>query len=197
MSLNSLVLYPSDPQTTFNDRTALIDICHHIGLIGESFDYYGDLHFRPGDNFLRLIDFIRSHTVVKLAPSDAGLAETGRMDSRFNCHLEIPEFKQEPKFWIGATERVPQCPHCAFHIDNFPEVLDRWFANKSGFSWECPICRSSFQLHQLDWRHIAGLARFTIAIEGVHYAEAIPSSELLQVLAQSTATDWNYFYYHI
>ena len=197
MSLNNLILHPVDPYATFNDRTALLDLCYHIGLIGESFDYFGDLHFHPGSNFPRLINFIRSHTIIKLEPSDSELAEVGRVDSRFECHLEIPEFEQDPAFWIGATLKVPQCPRCTYNIDNFPELLNRWFDNKLRFSWECPICHSTSQIHQLDWQHIAGLARFRITIWGIHHGEAIPSPELLAALAQHIGTDWNYFYYHL
>jgi hypothetical protein len=197
MSDHKLVLHPTDPWASLANRAALIDELTTLGLLGEQYEWFGETHYKPGVEFLRLVEFDHSHTVIVMGDTPNGLQEVDRVDSREVCHLHLSDVSQEPEFRGVANTLPPLCPSCHYEPEEPFEIVGKWYENKASFLWVCPNCTASSALNKMNWRRSAGIARYTLDIWEVWQGEATPSEALLHHLNSITGTEWTYFYYHL
>lgn len=194
MSDNTLELYPATPQSAPADVTALISALHNIELIGMPFDRFGIRHYRLGGQFPQLIRFRRSHTVIVVQPEAGRLVEVRRQDSAGRCHIAFSAVTPEAEFLGMGNTHTPRCPHCKRGIRQWQAAMTGWYINKPGYYWICPHCTRPTPPAAWDWQKTAAIARFSIAVWGIHGGEARPTHQLLQFLATQVATPWDYFY---
>jgi hypothetical protein len=181
----------------FDDSTALVESLNRIGLLGDKYNWSGEMHHKLGDKFFDLIAFAHSHTVILMGDSANGIKEVGRTDSRNVCHIHISEVAAEPKFLGAANTLPPLCPSCHYEPEDPFNIIGDWYDNRTTFLWQCPNCQRDLSIHELDWRKRAGFARQKISIWEVRAGEASPTEQLLDFLASITGTHWTYFYYHL
>jgi hypothetical protein len=197
MSDHKLVLHPIDPWTSLANQAALINELTALGLLGEQYEWFGETHYKPGADFLRLVEFSHNHTVVVMGDTPNGLQEVDCVDSREACHLHLSNVAPEPEFRGVANTLPPLCPSCHYEPEEPFEIVGKWYENKADFRWVCPHCKTSSALNEMNWRRSAGIARYTLDIWEVWQGEAIPSETLLHRLHSTTDTEWTYFYYHL
>ena len=198
MSDHILVLHPVHPFAASNDVLTLENRLIEIGFLGEKYNWFDDVHFRLGSQFFKFINFDHSHITILLENSQDGLKEVGETDSRYLCHIQITNVVAEPGFLGAANTLPPLCPNCDYEATDDPfKAIGNWYDNKANFMWVCPNCKSSFPIHELNWRKTAGFARQEIRIWEVQADEAVPTDELLAHLENITGEKWTYFYYHL
>jgi hypothetical protein len=87
MSIHALSLHSADPD--FCPPPDFADQLRLLNFLGDEFDYFGHVRFRPGASFFDLIRFERTHNVIELKPTDDGLTELPPQDSRNFVQIEL------------------------------------------------------------------------------------------------------------
>ena len=192
MSIHALSLHPADPN--FAPPSNFADRLRQLDFIGDAFDYFGDVRFRPGATFFDLIRFERTHDVIELKPSSEGLTELPPQDSRNFVQIELSS-SDETGVMCGCNIRDPLCPVCAMQLPDWAELIGAW--HESNATFNCKACEHSCIVPDLNWQHVAGFARYWINITQIYEGEAEPSSHFLESLADLTACDWRFFWYHL
>jgi hypothetical protein len=196
MSDNKLVLIPATPEAAPPPGQVLERALREIGLIGEATNHFGDTHYRPGPRFHDLIVFERSHPVVHLRHGPEGLERDGVSDSRTLCTVELSAPTPEVEWLGGADMADPSCRLCGHSLRDWGDMLGDWFNDRAGYAWSCPACRRQSRPWELDWQDTCGFGRCSVDIWQVHYGEARPHADLLEVLRATTQAPWGYFYFH-
>jgi hypothetical protein len=199
MSDHKLVLVAEDAAAE-PPKTAepLVQALRAAGLIGDSFDCFGDLHYTQGPRFFELVKFERTHPVIELVPGATGLVETGPFDSGSACTIEIGEPRSEISCFTSCDVVPPNCPACNHRFEDWSDILSTWFSDQASFlGWNCPGCGKDYMPWELDWHRRWGFGRFSIDIWNVSLGEAAPSDELLALLSATTHQSWSYFYTHL
>ena len=186
MEENLLIIHPRDADRVPTDIAALKGVLTEIGFIGDSFEFNGQSHYKPGNQFLQLITFLGCSPVVSLG-------EPGATGKEF-CHIHIGETSEGPTAYYGSNTKPPRCPSCGYREKEWHTTLDAWNAAKSNYLWQCPKCDKRYPLPVLKWRQSAGFCRFTIMIWGIFEGEAVPTEQLLEQLENESGFTWNYFY---
>jgi hypothetical protein len=194
MSIHALAIHPADPD--YIPKADFVESLRGCGFLGESFDLFGTTCYRPGEKFFNLIDFKSSHSIIELTPTKEGFIESEPHDSRLSCDIEL-ETDEVPCISCGCNFQDPRCPTCTslLTIEEFHHLMDIWFSSRE--PWLCSSCGSQVDASDLDYQHTAGIARYWIKIEQIYEGEAKPTQAFLQLLAQATAYEWRYFWYHL
>jgi hypothetical protein len=196
MSDHKLILVPATPETTPPAAQVIERALREVGLIGETTNYFGDTHYRPGPRFYDLILFEQSHPVVSLRHGPKGLERDGVSDSRTLCTVELPAPTSTVQ-WFGAGHVTdPSCRKCGHCLHDWGDMLGEYFNDQTSYVWSCPTCRHQSRPWELDWRDTCGFGRCSVDIWRVHHGEARPHAELLEVLRATTQVPWHYFYFH-
>jgi len=183
---NILYLAPSDFAVKPDNIPQLIEKLQQIGLLGDTFDYGGQTHFRPGEEFITLITFLGCSPVISLG-------EPGKTGEEF-CHIGIEGPLEQPRFIAGDNIKIPRCPHCGHRFDPWGPLIEDWEQNAGKQQWACPECGNTISAPQLRWRKCAGFGHFFIKIWGIFESEAVPNPNLLSVLEKHTGSPWQHFY---
>jgi hypothetical protein len=197
MSDNNLVLHPIDPESAIVSVPKLVEVFTGVGLIGQPAGKPDETSFRPGPRFHRLVTFHRSHRVITLINGPEGLVPAAVGDSRLQCTIKIPGPTEVIWFKGVGNVESPCCKCCNYVLEEWPDMVTAWWESKQIYFWRCPKCDAAHRPWELDWHHTNAFARYTVDITGIHYGEAVPSSELLDILGRYTGTPWSYFYYHL
>lgn len=183
---NILYLAPRDFDVIPENPVALISALQEIELIGESFEYVGHEHYRPGDEFITLITFLGCSPVISLG-------EPGKTGEEFS-HIAFEGPLEKPRFIAGDNIKIPRCPHCGHRFDPWQSLIEDWEKNPEGQKWPCPECGNTVSAPQLRWRKCAGFGRFFIKVWGIFESEAVPNPNLLSILEKQTGSPWQHFY---
>jgi hypothetical protein len=184
MSDNKLILHPSNPWAILQDPPQLVEALRSLGFVGAGFNYYGDLHYRPGPRFRELIIFRDPETASGPGPSD-------------EHHVGLVETTARPTFLGAVNAQGPVCPTCQARVANWKEQLVLWQTERKPYVWHCPKCSQALALERLEWGATGGLARYSMEVCGVREGAAEPSPELLSFLQSETLERWRYFYYRL
>ncbi len=185
MFVNILLLTP-DSILDLN-QTRLISDLTDAGFIGESFDYHGQTHYKPGEEFLHLITFLGCSPVVSLG-------EVGTTGDEF-AHVQFSGPTSKAQFIGGENIKPIRCSQCGERDTTWREQLSQWLQQGEDGEWSCPHCNTKTPLTKIKWRKAAGLGHFFIKVWGVFENEAVPGDKLLQVIRESSNSSWSYFYY--
>jgi len=194
MGIKRLCLVPSDAEQIPVDLHALLTGLREIGFAGEEFDFYDETQYRPGPSFLDLVHFYASHPITRLDYVDGELVPVEVIDSRDECAIVLDEVTLTPEFLGGASTLGPLCPKCGHAEQEWGEMLDAWYHQKTEHRWVCPNCQAAHRVYDLDWQDGAALGRFQIIIDRIAYGEAAPTQNLLDALQRITGFHWKYFY---
>ena len=178
MANDKLVLHPQDPWAILHDPALLLEALRSRGLIGGSFGWHGENHYAAGPRFGELVRFKR-------------FAEPeGR-----ELHVSLSETVEDPAFLGATSTQPPHCPACRGIFSDWRAQLLAWRREDHRRRWTCARCGKGVEVHQLDWAHTGGLARYSLDLWGIRQSAAIPSAELLSLLERVTLEEWNYFYH--
>lgn len=181
-----LVLYPEVADITPDDAQALTASLSRIGLIGDNFDYLDQPHFAAGEHFLELVTFLGCSPVIGLEPTEE--------DDKF-CHIHIEGPLPQVTFLYSPGEVNPRCPKCRYPVQEWQNLIEQWHEDPLCRLWDCPECGEETDLYRMNWRQMAGFARFFIEIWGIFPHEAVPTEKLLNQLATHTpGVSWSFFY---
>lgn len=185
MAENILVLTPNFFRDIPNDCKSLLSLLQEIEFLGSPLEVNGEIHYRPGEEFMSLITFLGCSPMIA----------TGEMESEGEqyCHIAIEGPLESPRYMVGDNIKVPRCPKCSHRLDNWQTLLDLWQEDPQGAAF-CPDCGDSFPLTKLRWRKCAGFGRFFIKVWGVFESEAVPSPNFLAALKRFTGLEWHHFY---
>ena len=184
MQANLLILHPSAADETVQAET-LLPALRDIGFIGETMDFQGESHYRPGEEFLQLVTFLGCSPVVSLG-------EPGKTGEEF-CHIGLHAPTREPVLIAGANAKAPRCPFCRQPDGEWQRRISPGEPVRN--AWTCPHCGQQSPAHKLNWRQSAGIGRTFIVVWGIFEGEAVPSEQLLSTLENTGAGPWTYFYY--
>ncbi len=187
MSTNLLILHPKLPDALPKDLDSLIAMLQALEFIDATLTYQGNIHYRPGEEFLSLMTFLGCSPVV-------ALGEPGLTGEDF-CHVAFEGPAEQTQFIGGKNVKPPRCPKCGYRFTDWPERVSAWESDRENDRLGCPECGSELSLTTLKWRQCAGFGRFFIKVWGIFEGEAVPSDRLLDALQQHTGTAWSYFYY--
>lgn len=163
----------------------MIQALEEVGFIAESIDFQGEMHYRPGHEFLELMTFLGCSPVVSLG-------EPGLTGDDF-CHIALLSEQAEPYFLHGKNIKPPRCPHCRQTENDWQSLIQKWTDNKK-HPFTCPHCGQQSDITELKWRQSAGFLRSGIAVWGIYEGEAVPAEQLLNILQQQSGCPWKYFY---
>lgn len=186
MSANQLILHPKNPDALPNDSESLIPVLQSLEFIDGTFEFEGNTHYRPGEEFLQLMTFLGCSPVV-------ALGEPGLTGEDF-CHIAFDGPAEETRFIGGRNVKQPRCPSCGHRYAEWRGLINAWEANKEGALVTCPDCSRELSVTAIKWRQCAGFGRFFIQVWGIFEGEAVPSDRLLDALQRHTGTAWSYFY---
>lgn len=182
---NLLMLRPAQPELIPPDSAALRQRLAALGLTGAPLIFEGREHYRPGENFLRLVTFLGCSPVVSLG-------EPGLTGDEF-CHIDVDGPHDTIQFVSGNNAKLPRCPGCGYRIEEWPSLIAQW-RDDNAYIWRCPLCSKEYPPPRLRWRQCAGFGRYFIRVWGIFEGEAVPSDELLATLREVSGFDWGYFY---
>ncbi|GAA5509350.1 hypothetical protein [Novipirellula caenicola] len=120
MSIHALSLHPAAPD--FSPPPDFADQLRILNFLGDEFDYFGDIRFRPGASFFDLIRFNRTHDVIELKTTDDGLTELPPQDSRNFVQIELSS-SHETGLTCGCNIRDPLCPVCAIPLGDWGDLI--------------------------------------------------------------------------
>jgi hypothetical protein len=183
---NTLYLTPCDCDTIPDNPPQLITALQEAGLIGEAFDFSGNRHYCPGEEFISLITFLGCSPVISLG-------EPGKTGEEFS-HIGFEGPLAHPRFIAGDNIKIPRCPHCGHRFEPWQPLIEDWEQNPATQLWPCPECGNTVNAPQLRWRKCAGFGRFFIKIWGIFESEAVPNPNLLSLLEKHTGSPWRHFY---
>lgn len=183
MAENLLILYPKDISATA-DPEAIEAILSECGFIGEAFDYQGQRHFRPGDEFMYLLTFLGCSPMISSGPDE---------DGESFVHIQIDGPTEAPRCLYGDNVKIPRCPGCGARIDDWPAALERWSETPEEL-WYCDTCESNHPVEKLRWKKCAAFGRIFIKVWGVFESEAIPNDNLKSALQRASGHDWLHAY---
>ncbi|EMI53027.1 hypothetical protein RSSM_05541 [Rhodopirellula sallentina SM41] len=192
MSIHALSLHPADPD--FSPPPDFADRLRLLNFLGEEFDYFGDVRFRPGSAFFELIRFDCTHNVIELKPTEDGLTELPPQDSRDFVQIELSSC-DKPGVTCGCNIRDPLCPVCATPAGDWGDLIGAWHDTNAAFN--CADCGHGCSIPDLNWQHVAGFARCWITIQQIYEGDAVPVDEFLASLADTTGCEWRYLWYHL
>jgi hypothetical protein len=180
MAYDKLVLHPLNARAILHDPPLLLNALRSTGLIGHSLSWDGEIHYAPGPRFLELVRFRNSD-------------EAQQRELR----VSLSETSEEPTF-LGATyAQPPLCRSCRGLFFDWRTQLASWRRETHRRPWTCPKCGRATGVHELDWVHTGGIARYSLDLWGIRRNAANPSAELLEVLKRVTLETWEYFYYRL
>jgi len=195
MSDDKLILYPTNPFASIDNRNNFLNYLEGIGFIGETFQYFGETHHKPGTKFYEFIEFLNNWTAIILEDTGQGLEEVRREPNRLHCQIELTKVSSEPEIIASVYSLDPKCPFCGYEAKW--DFVNEWYYNKAHFRWICPNCTRDALIYDLDWGGATGFARYFIEIWNIHFDEAVPSERLMKALMQYSGEVWAWFYYRI
>ena len=189
MAAPKLVLHPADPLAFPVSGRGPAALLRHIGLLGNSFELDGELHYFAGDRFLSLVTFLGCAPAIQTTPPTRAdevvdAARTGRF-----CHIVISDTLAAPRIRADLRSRA-RCPVC--------RKVQTWSkadpVDATGITLTCAHCRTDSPAVKWSWRQTGGMARLFVDIWGIYPSEAVPSDLLLHTLAKVTGSPWTCFY---
>ncbi|MCW8828768.1 MAG: hypothetical protein OQK94_06905 [Gammaproteobacteria bacterium] len=185
MAENLLYLCPKEFNTVPPDIPALASALQQIGFLGDTLDFHGEEHYRPGEEFLTLVTFLGCSPVI-------AMGEPGKTGEEF-CHIALDGPIDKPRFIGGDNIKIPRCPSCGHRFETWQELIEQWQQQPAQLL-DCPECGRSLNVTELRWRKSAGFGRFFIKVWGIFESEAVPNPNLLSILEKQTGTPWLHFY---
>ena len=183
MSDHKLIVHPVNAWAILHDPPQLLDALKGQGLIGLSFNYLGDLHFRPGPRFAELLVFRGE------APSAEAAKEA--------YHVGLVETTALPTFLGAVNAQGPVCSACQARIADWKDQLLAWQTERQRYTWRCAKCSQPLAWERLEWGSTGGVARYSLEVCGIPEGAAVPSAELLSALERETREPWRFFYYRL
>lgn len=176
-----LLLTTQDP-FLLPEQAVLTAALSAAGLLGPPLEGRKDA-FAVGERFLRLVTFAGCSVRIRLTPAG---------DLPFS-HIRFTGPFQRPTFLSGRNTRPPRCPHCRGRLQHWRQAAPSWDRIESA-PVTCPDCGEASLPWRYDWKEKAGFGRLFIRVEEVFPGEAVPTSELMTLLAGSGGGGWLHFY---
>lgn len=200
--IHRLVLHPRDSDFALTSWDGLITHLREVDFLGERLGEQLDEplnnsldkphnkemqnRFLVGERFLQYITFMGCSPSVELTPPT-----DGSLDS---CHIHFSEITPESHFRSASQSVFARCPQCRKRISNWEQAVSKWSKDSSAVNFNCDKCAEQVSLHQLSWRHTAGIARLFIDVYSIYPQEGIPTDPFLSLLETETGTQWDYFF---
>ncbi|WJW76112.1 hypothetical protein QVG61_03190 [Thiohalobacter sp. IOR34] len=187
MAAHKLILHPVATELAADFPATVQHCLEELGVLGAPFELDGRRHHRTGDGFLGHFSFLGCSPYLELDPPDepAAREEAARL-GRF-CHIHLQPRIGPPTLRCDANAR-PRCPAC-----RAAAPLARIRAGQEA-PLPCPRCQAHWGPGDWLWRQGGGRAVFFLDIWGIHPAEVVPQTTLLEALAALGGSDWQYFY---
>ncbi len=189
MTENLLILCPTEFNAIPDDPSAMLARLNSEGFIGDSFEFNGERHYRPGEAFVSHITFLGCSPVIAMDASE--LSGEG-----FN-HIAIEGPLDSPLFLSGDNLKTPRCPSCGHRFEQWQPLVEGWQQQPETHVLDCPECNRKLSAPQLRWRKCAGFGRFFIKVWGIFESEAVPSPEFIALLEEVSGCRWQHFYIRI
>lgn len=182
MQAPRLIFHPKQPELIVEPK-ALVTALTDIGLLGGARASDDTGSYYAGEHFLELLTFLGCSPVIALSPDEG---------ARY-CYIDIETYAA-PQFIYGSQPFQPRCKHCRSPIaDWLAQYTGQAEANEANI--HCARCGEDSSLHELNWKHSAGVGRQLIIIHNIYLHEAVPGDKLLQTLETlSPGSAWEYFY---
>ena len=195
MSTKQLILHPINPKASFDHLELFTDQLQAVGFLGETFNLFGEIHYKPGDDFFDFITFESGHNIVILEGDSPNIKPGKVVDSRFACQIYVTEVSETEDIIVSSITNLGTCPNCQYEVENWPEVVSEWYKDRDSAFWQCLKCKKKFRAYELNWHRTAGFARYSIRIEQIYPETAFPTKILLNLLRDITGEEWDYMYY--
>ena len=167
-----LVIYPSKADWVPASLPSISDVLQEIGFIEPE-------NNSAGAKFMQLITFLGCSPNVDLdAPH----------------RISLDKLSERVSIVVDENTTDPRCPKCRWPQQDWRDHIRNWQAQSGNTPWQCPRCGYTATVRRLDWRHSAACCRFAITISDIFPSEAIPSEQLLGVLATVSKCPWRYAY---
>ncbi len=182
------LLYLCAEKTSFvpTELSTILSKLHDEGFIGETFDFNGKTHYRPGSNFISHITFLGCSPVIA--------TEQNEMSGEGFSHISFEGPLNTPRFVSGDNLKIPRCPACGWRYDDWQSLTEAWQQQPETHTFTCSGCGKSLTAPQLRWRKCAGFGRFFVKVWGIFESEAVPSPELIALLEGLSGCRWQHFY---
>ncbi len=190
----AMVLYPKQAFLEKEPAVSQMQIVgklSNVGFLGDFFCVDNESQeeqtgYFIGDHFLQLITFLgcSPHLAVTLPEQGS--------DWHHFCHIEIQEFSTA-QFFKGLNRPKCSCSQCKSRLNLSLSELEQWVPGS--MTVRCTKCQHSERPEELNWRHSAGFSSIFIIIHSVYPSEAVPTEQLMAVLNDDSAHQWDYFYY--
>lgn len=202
MSFTWLTLCPIDPEIDIEFQR-LIDQLTEIEVIGLEceLDKSRETQYVTGKWFVDYFQF----NGIKLR--DVSLVEEDYVTKRLRqeesvCVIRIRHNPAVIRVTYSPSllNEKPICPNCDEEIQEEPiDVISLWWGDgtrevQNKFRYKCYHCASEQKIWQLNWHRIAGFFRYAIEINDFYAYSYAPHPDLLNILSQSTNTNWDYFW---
>jgi len=178
-----LALHPQASEVTVEELDRLQLHLFELGLLGEAFLMKGEQRYKLGERFYQFLTFMGCAPALKLEPENSE-------DETF-CHFRIVEHPQV-EFRYLRPEVKARCPHCRKAGTTADEIRQGYFLPQQ--DWSCPHCQVISPVHEINWKHEAGMGRFFLELIDVHPHEVVPTDSFLKELKSITGYSWEYFY---
>ena len=193
MPVDKLILLPVDASTGIDDCSELAACLQRTGLVDAPRPFQGGLFYPTGDQFLQLVSFLGCSPSIELDPPEdssqlaQSIAEGGFVHVQTVCGSEL-------RLRADGKTRAPRCPNCRQLVKNWATRLRQWQANPAESVWSCRACDYSGELTDWVFGKTCGFGKVFVEISGIYPAEAVPTTALLQPLADLTGCPWRYIY---
>lgn len=167
----SLFLYPLEFNGSIN-KAEWVDYLKYIQVAEVANNHS---YLLPGS---RMMEFI---TYLGCSPA----MSTGDNQARIYLH-QYPELTGLGGESID-TLRYPQCKHA---IPNPQHLLSKPLSDQ----WQCNQCSNNGLIRDINWRRSAAYSKIFVEITNIFPREAIPSTQLIELLKAFSHSKWNWFY---
>ncbi|UCC56544.1 MAG: hypothetical protein JSU75_01895 [Gammaproteobacteria bacterium] len=194
MSAYKLLLCPADPGCPAIDTKLLAGCLQEIGLAGNAVALDAGTCYRTGERFLQLVTFLGCAPSIELdLPDDASAREIACAEGQV-CHIRLSRTGSGLRFRADDRMAPPRCPECRQPLANWSGLIDAWRSNPDHLGWQCGHCGHQGRLFDLNFRKSAGFGHTFIEIWGIHPAEAVPVTGLLDALEAFSGCQWKTLY---
>ena len=172
--LNRLALYAGSGEFTHSNPGELVATLAANGFVGDSLDN-DEESFYPGERFIEFVTFLGCSPSIALSPDEGP----------DYCLVHIAAMTPQPRLHMGMNTLAPKCSRCA-------QVRNDWqHCERPDY---CSQCNLQERQHLFAWRRRGLLSRWVITLANIYPHEAVPTPQLMTLLADVSGQEWGYAY---
>lgn len=178
MSLSRLILFPKDPQLQLEVAPLMEQLQQRQIADSQLPAQYGAESYLVGERFFDGFLFLGCSPAIELAPTDS--------EAPF-CYLQV---EVEAVCQLVAGGRVKAvCKACKQRYQPLEVVTEGEMPMV-----RCHHCGEETAANEVAWRKSAALSATRLSLWNIFEGEAVPSDQLLNLLAVQSGVQWTYAY---